>query len=253
MPPVVTLLTDFGATDSYVAEMKAIILRVAPGATLVDVTHEVAPGDVRRAAYLLERSWRVFASGTVHVAVVDPGVGTRRRALAARAGEHFFVAPDNGLLTPILDSARVVELPVPAEASGTFHGRDVFAPAAGRLASGEPLGALGRSVESACRLARPAQRRHDGWIVGEVIYVDRFGTLITDIPADGLPPVQSVLVAGRTAAWGKTFGDVPPGALVAYRGSGGAVEVAVRDGSAHDTLGVGIGAEIRVRSVGSER
>ena len=249
MPPVVTLLTDFGTADSYVAEMKAALLGIVPHATLVDVTHEVAPGDVRAALYLLDRSWRHFAPGTVHLTVVDPGVGTARRALAAAARQHFFVVPDNGLLTPLLEGARVVELPVPASASATFHGRDVLAPAAGRLANGEPLAALGRPVEDAHRIPLPAPRRDGEVVLGEVIYVDRFGTLVTNIPADTLPPVRSVLAAGHGAAWGRTFGDVPAGALVAYPGSGGTVEVALRNGSASKAVGMGVGAEIRVLTV----
>ena len=253
MPPVVTLLTDFGTSDSYVAEMKAVLLGIVPHATLVDVTHDVAPGDVRAAMYLLNRSWRRFPPRTVHLAVVDPGVGTARRALAATAEDHAFVAPDNGLLTPVLDGARIVEVRVPASAAATFHGRDVFAPAAARLANGEPLDGIGRLVIDPLRLHLPTPRRDGESLVGEVVYVDRFGTLVTNVPAAGLPSVESVLVAGHAAAWGRTFGDVPPGALVAYAGSGGTVEVAVRDGSAGDTLDIGVGGEVRLTTASRER
>src|SRR6476620_11272589 len=143
--PIITLLTDFGTTDAYVAEMKAVLLGAVPEATLVDLTHAVPPGDIRAGAYLLGRSWHRFPAGTVHLSVVDPGVGTTRAALALRAHGHWFVGPDNGLFTPVLRDAEVeaVVLPVPAEASPTFHGRDLFAPAAAVLACGAPLDSLG--------------------------------------------------------------------------------------------------------------
>ena len=127
MSSIVTLLTDYGAGDSYVAEVKGVILTAVPDATLIDVTHQVSPGDVRAGQFLFNRAWRRFPAGTVHLVVVDPGVGTSRRALAAEAHGHFFVAPDNGLLTSLPEDADFVSLPVPPSASPTFHGRDVFA------------------------------------------------------------------------------------------------------------------------------
>src|SRR2546427_4971224 len=129
--PLVTLLSDFGTTDSYVAEMKGVILSAVPAATLVDITHAVPPGDVRSGAYLLRRTWHRFPPGTIHLAVVDPGVGTERAAFALQVRGHAFVGPDNGLFSPVLRDveAQIVTLVVPAGASPTFHGRDVFAPA----------------------------------------------------------------------------------------------------------------------------
>jgi S-adenosylmethionine hydrolase len=143
--PIVTLLTDFGTSDSYVAEMKARLLAGAPDAVLVDVTHAVAPGDIRAAAYILGRSWHRFPEGTVHLAVVDPGVGTARAAVVIGAGGHRFVGPDNGLFTNVLRDreVEVVEIAVPDGAAPTFHGRDVFAPAAAALLAGDPLHTLG--------------------------------------------------------------------------------------------------------------
>ncbi|MGH7536957.1 MAG: SAM hydrolase/SAM-dependent halogenase family protein, partial [Gemmatimonadales bacterium] len=142
---LITLLTDFGTTDSYVAEIKGEILRGAPGTTLVDLSHAVPPGDVRSAAYLLGRTWHHFPTGAVHLGVVDPGVGTNRAAMAFSAHGHWFVGPDNGLFTPVLHDAEVeiVALPVPEGASPTFHGRDLFAPAAAALAQGVALSNLG--------------------------------------------------------------------------------------------------------------
>ena len=243
--PIITLLTDFGLSDSYVAEVKAVLLSRAPGATLVDVTHQVAPGDVRAGQYLLARAWQRFPAGTVHLAVVDPGVGTARRALAAAAAGHVFVAPDNGLLS-FLSKPRFVALAIPADAAPTFHGRDVFAPAAAALASGARLESLGSPVTDATHVPLPTPH-HDGTaVMGEVLYVDRFGTLISNIPGPDVEPGVRIRVAGTdVGALRRTFGDAERGTLVALVGSGGTVEIAVRDGSAARLLGVGVGAEVR--------
>lgn len=247
MPPsnLITLLTDFGLSDSYVAEVKAVLLSRAPGAVLVDVTHQVPPGDVRAGQFLLARAWHRFPPGTVHFAVVDPGVGTARRALAAAAGGHLFVAPDNGLLS-FLEKPRFVSVAIPADAAPTFHGRDVFAPAAAALASGKRLEELGSSITDPTISHLPSPH-HDGTaVMGEVLYVDRFGTLISNIPGPDVEPGVRIRVAGTdVGALRRTFGDVERGTLVAFVGSGGTVEVAVRDGSAARLLGVGVGAEVR--------
>jgi len=243
--PIITLLTDFGLSDSYVAEVKGVLLSRAPDAMLVDITHQVAPGDVRAGQYLLARAWRRFPAGTVHLAVVDPGVGTTRRALAAAAGGHWFVAPDNGLLS-FLENPRFVSLAIPADAAPTFHGRDVFAPAAAALASGKRLEDLGLPITDPTHAPLPTPH-HDGTaLLGEVLYVDRFGTLISNIPGPDVEPGVRIRVAGTdVGALRRTFGDVERGTLVAFVGSGGTVEVAVRDGSAARLLGVGVGAEVR--------
>ncbi len=242
---IITLLTDFGLSDSYVAEVKGVLLSLAPDATLVDVSHQVSPGDVRGGQYLLARAWQRFPPGTVHLAVVDPGVGTSRRALAAAAGGHWFVAPDNGLLS-FLDRPRFVAIPIPSHAAPTFHGRDVFAPAAAALASGTPLERLGAPITDPSISLLPSPH-HDGTaVMGEVVYVDRFGTLISNIPGPDVEPGVRIRVAGTdVGALRRTFGDVERGTLVAFVGSGGTVEIAVRDGSAARLLGVGVGAEVR--------
>jgi hypothetical protein len=246
MPAIITLLTDFGTRDSYVAEVKAVLASQAHPAQLIDITHEVPPGDVRVAQYLLCRYWPRFPKGSVHLLVVDPGVGTKRRALAAEAAGHFFVAPDNGILTSLPAEARFVELPVPASASPTFHGRDLFAPAAAELANGTALTHLGHPIDDPVRDRLPAARRVGAIWVGEVIYVDHFGTLVTNIPGEGLGAGSRVSVGGRDIGeLNSTFGDVPRGQPVGFIGSGGTVEIAVRDGSA-EGLGVGVGAEVRV-------
>jgi hypothetical protein len=243
---IITLLTDFGLSDSYVAEVKGVLLSRAAGAVLVDVTHQVPPGDVRAGQYLLARAWQRFPLATVHLAVVDPGVGTPRRALAAEAAGHRFVAPDNGLLSFLPAAARFVSLPIPDGAAPTFHGRDVFAPAAAALATATPLERLGSPITDPSRSPLPAPH-HDGTaLMGEVLYVDRFGTLVSNIAGGQVEPGVRIRVAGTDVGGLRgMFGDVERGALVAFVGSGGTVEIAVRDGSAARLLGVGVGAEVR--------
>src|SRR3989442_15322149 len=143
MPPIITLLTDFGTADSYVGEVKGTLLSRVHGAALFDITHQVPPGDLRAGQYILARAWHRFPQGTVHLVVVDPGVGTTRRALAAGAAGHFFVAPDNGVLSPRPPGTRFFELPVPPGAAPRFHGRDLFPPAAAELATGTAMAPLG--------------------------------------------------------------------------------------------------------------
>lgn len=245
MAPLITLLTDYGTADSYVAELKAVLTSRA-AATLIDVTHQVPPGDVRAAQYVLSRVWHRFPRGTVHLVVVDPGVGTERRALAAEAAGHSFVAPDNGVLSPLPADARFVALPVPPGSAATFHGRDLFAPAAARLAAGSALDELGQPVSDPYRAPLPVPRSDGAAIVGEVIYVDRFGTLVSNIAGGQVEPGVRIKVADAdVGVLRRTFGDVARGQLVAFVGSGDTVEIAVRDGSAARTLGVGVGAAVR--------
>jgi S-adenosylmethionine hydrolase len=249
--PIITLLTDFGTMDAYVAELKAVLLTAVPGATLVDLTHAVPPGDLRAAAYLIGRAWHRFPAGTVHLAVVDPGVGTVRAALAFGRDGHWFVGPDNGLFTPVLHDAAVeiVTLPTPDGAAPTFHGRDLFAPAAAALAGGASLHTLGEPFAGMPHRLSYREPHYEGKvIVGEVVYVDRFGTLVTNLTPDLVPDYAVLEVEGLDIGpLRRTFGDVPTGGLLAYLGSGGQVEVAVRDGSAARRLGLGVGGRIRAR------
>lgn len=249
--PLVTLLTDFGSSDSYVAELKACILSAAPAAVLVDITHAVPPGDVRSGAYLIGRTWHLFPAGTVHLAVVDPGVGTARTALAFSTGGHSFVGPDNGLFTAVLRNTELemAALPVPEAAAPTFHGRDLFAPAAAALAIGTPLDRLGEPFRGIPQRLAYTEPHYEGKsIVGEIVYVDRFGTLVTNLTADLVPPYAALEVEGlEVGPLRRTYGDVPTGGLLAYIGSAGAVEIAVRDGSAARRLGMGVGSRIRAR------
>ena len=250
MNAIVTLLTDFGTADSYVGEVKGTLLALAPSVALVDLTHDIAPGDVAAASFVLGRAWRTFPPGTVHLAVVDPGVGTRRRALAATVGGHHFVAPDNGLLSDVFAAAHadVVSLPVPESASRTFHGRDVFAPAAARLATGAALGQLGPAVGDLVHLPPRRVRVEGADVIGQVVHVDRFGTLVTNLPDDAVADDAAVQLGRHSVPLLTTFADVPSGSPVAFVGSGGTVEIAVRDGRADATLGLARGTEVRATS-----
>ena len=229
---LVTLLTDFGTADGYAGEMKGVIASDAPGVHLVDIAHDVAAQDVDGARLTLARYWRRFPTGTVHLAVVDPGVGGPRAAIAVESEGMWLVGPDNGILSPALlhPGARCVDLPVPSGAAATFHGRDVFAPAAAALARGVPLDELGRPrSDPMVRRTPEAVRAADGSVSGVVISVDRFGNAITNLVATRGGAVQ---VAGRTLPVRRTYADAARGEVLALVGSNGLVEVAVRDGSA---------------------
>jgi S-adenosylmethionine hydrolase len=206
---------------------------------------------VRAGAYLLGRAWHRFPHGTVHLAVVDPGVGTGRAALAVSGHGHYFVGPDNGLFTLVLRDAEVqiVVLPTPDGAAPTFHGRDVFAPAAAALATGAPLAELGPPFGGMpVRLAYREPHHEGKSVVGQVVYVDRFGTLVTNLTPELVPSYAVIEVEGlEVGPLRRTYGDVPTGGLVAYLGSGGQIEIAVRDGSAARRLGMGVGGRIRAR------
>ncbi len=250
----ITLLTDFGTADGYPAAMRGVIATIAPDAVVDDASHEIAPGDVHAAAFVLPRYARLYPPHTIHVAVVDPGVGSARRALAAAIDAHVYVAPDNGLLTRVLASAasaRIVALEAevyrrPA-VSATFHGRDIFAPAAAWLARGVPLEDLGPVVDDPVRLALPQPRREHRSVVGAVVHVDRFGNLITNVPGAWLGDGAHVSVEGRPVGTLRhTYADVVPGSLLALIGSDGLLEVAVRDGSAATVLGAGRDAAVLV-------
>jgi S-adenosylmethionine hydrolase len=247
MRPVVTLLTDFGTADGYVAEMKGVLLTRAPEAAVVDVTHDIPPQDVESGRLALARYWRRFPPGTVHVAVVDPGVGSPRAALAVESDGRRLVGPDNGLLSPALlvAGARAIVLPIPAGAAPTFHGRDVFAPAAAALALGTPLDALGDpALDVVLRRTPEPRRRADGSLEGQVITVDRFGNAITNLLA--LRAV-SVEVNGTVLPVRRSYSDVRVGEAVALVGSTGLIEVAVRDGSGAAALGLQRGSVVVLR------
>ncbi|MBW3552101.1 MAG: SAM-dependent chlorinase/fluorinase [Gemmatimonadetes bacterium] len=246
----VVLLTDFGTADGYAAAMAGVVAAAAPDALVEHASHDLAPGDVFGAALALSRYALRYPPGTVHLVVVDPGVGTERRALAAELDGRFLVAPDNGLLTLVVGAdgpGRFVRLADRPAASPTFHGRDVFAPAAGRLAAGGALDELGEPIDDPVLLPIPDPSRHDEGIYGVVLHVDRFGNLITNIPESWLAGAGDVWMGfARVGPLRRTYGDVLEGEPLALVGSLGLLEVSVRNGSAAGRLSAGRGAPVYI-------
>lgn len=255
---IVTLTTDFGLSDHFVAAMKGVILGIAPKAIIVDITHQVPPFGVMQGAYTLAQAWPWFPKGTVHVAVVDPGVGTSRRPILVEAGGHYFVGPDNGVFAMIYDgqphkvreiSNRKLALP---EVSRTFHGRDIFAPAAAHLANGIPPARFGKPITDFIQpaLMKPLQTARRAWS-GTVLTVDHFGNLITNLSASQFPQMSEgnfELSVGlrRIIGLTGTFSDCVEGEPNAIIGSSGYLEVVVKESSAAKLLGCGAGAPVEI-------
>ncbi len=257
---VITLTSDFGSGSPYVAAMKGVILSINPAVTLVDVTHDVRPQDVRHGALVLDDVTRRFPAETIHVAVVDPGVGTDRAIVYARIGNQGYVAPDNGLLSRLAQRAapsKLIRLTEPQywlePVSATFHGRDVMAPAAAHLSLGLDPDKLGPPLEKLVMLDWPQPRVAPGKIEGQILDIDSFGNLITNIeakmiaqvPADG--QVWAELGEHRAEGICSTYGDQPAGTLVALVGSGDRLELALVGGSAAKALDARIGEPVTVR------
>jgi S-adenosylmethionine hydrolase len=264
--PIVTFTTDFGAGDGYAGAMKGVVLSLAPEAKLVDITHGVPAQDVAAGAVALAQAAPLFAPGTIHIAVVDPGVGGQRADLLVESGGSLFVGPDNGVLSLAaraprriwrIDASAFRREPV----SPTFHGRDVFAPTAGRLAGGARPSDVGPELDRMTEIGAPPVHRHGGVVEGEVIHIDAFGNLITSLTTEILSSLPTSPTSGGEVAielegregrfepvLGRTFSDVDPGALIAYIGSGGQLEIARRDGSAARRVGADRGTTVRVRS-----
>ena len=274
-PPIV-LTTDFGAFSPYAGVLHGVILRINPSATVVDLTHQIQPQNIRQASFILGTNYRFFPEGSIHVAVVDPGVGTGRKPLLVVTPVARFLAPDNGLLSYVLadylkeppHQPGLVPLPSDCAAyyltdsqywlspvSHTFHGRDVFAPAAAHLSLGVSPGQLGQPAPEIVWLPAPRPTRRGNNLSGEVIYADHFGNLVTNIPAQELAELGSLEVeikGRRINHLSRTFHDRRPeqaGDLLALIGSHGYLEIAVADGSASLILGVDTGEPVHVSSL----
>ena len=254
--PVITLISDFGLVDGYCASMKGVILGIAPDAKLVDISHEIRPQDIRSAAFVLFTCYDCFPQGTVHLAVVDPGVGTDRRAIAVRSRSGFFVGPDNGIFSLVLTKERGWEARILENEglwhkplSATFHGRDVFAPVAARLARGIPFDLLGPECSPAVlEWSSPDTGKSE--VKGEIIHIDRFGNCITNVTTEHLR------VTGSLEGWSvhagnveipsilHAYGDSIPGGVLALVGSSGFIEIAINQDNASSRLGLRTGTKI---------
>lgn len=255
---IVTLTTDFGTQDWFVGTMKGVILGINPSACIVDLTHEVRPGDICRGAFALAAGCGFFPKGTIHVAVVDPGVGSERKAIAVQTASYFFVGPDNGVLSFALRNEKIKAIRriengefLLRNVSQTFHGRDVFAPVAAHLSRRTPIYRLGREQESLLRLRWPEPKQSTGSsIAGEIVYIDRFGNAITNIENTRLPGAGTPAVytgRKRLCAVKPFYAAVRPGNAVAVPGSTGFMEVAVNGSSAAKMLHLHTGKKICVR------
>ena len=248
---VITLMTDFGTSDHFVGVMKGVILNINPQVEIVDITHAVPPQDVHGAAFLVDSTCRYFPGGTIHVVVVDPGVGSQRRAIICQTDTAYFVCPDNGVLSYVLgnDTAhRVVALDNTtywlSEVSNTFHGRDIFAPVAAHLSRGISLGQFGHAADNVVRLSTLTPQVTQTQIIGSVIWIDRFGNLITNLTSDMLESCGMdngfVIRAGMAelSKLNSAYAESEEGACLAIIGSSGYLEISVNQGSAAKVLGL---------------
>ena len=259
---IISLTTDFGEVDPYVAMMKGVILSINPDARIVDIAHQVPAGSIQVAGLIIKESYTYFPSGSVHVGVIDPGVGGKRRPIAVMCDNHFFVGPDNGLFWPVIEAqvhTDVIHLTKKRywmdRISATFHGRDIFAPVAAHLSLGADPFLLGERVDNPSTLVYPIPSRKNSDLIGEVIRVDHFGTIITNITREHLSPFltsKRLIIKIGSLVLEKistTYSDVPEGQPVALVGSSGNLEIAVNRGRAADYLGKEgeIGTKVVVR------
>jgi len=255
MARLITLTTDFGGRDPYVGVMTGVIDKIASDVRVIELTHNITAADISGAAFWLERCFRYFRDGSVHLAVVDPGVGTLRRAIAVRAFGHHFVAPDNGLLTDVLREATREEAEItavqidprrftdsaPTPIGRTFHGRDLFAPAAAHLAQGRALQTLGDPVAPDSLVRLPSSPRH----LAQVRVIDTYGNLITDLPTE-LAKDSRLERDGEKLRWVRTYAEAEPGELVALPGSWGTVEIAMNARSAAEAMSASAGTQFEL-------
>lgn len=258
--PIITLLTDFGAVEHYVGAMKGVILGICPQAQLVDISHDVTPYAIPEAAFTLAQAWKCFPAGTVHLVVVDPGVGSARRAILMEEGGHFFVAPDNGVLTMVMDEEpkhRVLEITVDRwfrkPVSQTFHGRDIFAPVAANIASGVAVSKFGRRIGEYIRLgfSKPQQTDANSWS-GNVLKIDRFGNIVTNFDRSfclllASRPFMIYIGSGEVSRFLSNYAEAPDGEPFAICGSSGYLEVSVKQRSAAQIVAVDTASAVLVK------
>jgi hypothetical protein len=256
MAPIITLLTDFGYQDGYVGVMKGVMAGICPTAQFIDLTHDIDPQNVAAARFIWLTAAPYFPQGTVHLGVVDPGVGTARRGIALQTPQAYWVGPDNGLFCGVVEQAGAIAAVSltnsqywrTPEPSATFHGRDIFAPVAAHLAAGVPLGDLGEAIalESLVTLDIPRPTVTARGAIGHIQHIDHFGNLITTIPAEGVQLSWHLQVGPLKIPLGQTYGAVERGQLLALVGSHGWVEIAVNGGNAWERLRLAVGDEVQL-------
>jgi S-adenosylmethionine hydrolase len=245
---IITFLSDFGTRDWFTAAVKGEIFEIAPDARVVDITHDIAPFDVRGAAFLLYAVYDNFPKGTIHLAVVDPGVGGSRRPIVVESAGHYFVGPDNGLFSYIYSSRSVVyEIKSRALASSTFHARDIFGPAAARLAMGHKVETLGRRFSGYTSFKIPRITKKGRNVKGEIVYIDNFGNCITNVPNQYR--LKAIDVAHKTIAVKKSYSEGKPKELVVVKGSVGYYEIASNQGNASAILNANVGTRVEAHRV----
>lgn len=260
MRGVISIITDFGEKDGWVGTMKGVILGINPGTKLVDISHRITPGDILEASLILQTSFPFFPQGTVHLCVVDPGVGSKRRAIVVTTPRYTFVGPDNGLFTPIYQRGDFQameitngELFYSPHLSYTFHGRDIFAPVAAHLSRGLALEKIGPQIEDLLKIELPSPLVSSGEIKGEVIYIDRFGNLITNITKElfareiGNAPFELNIGGTILNNLSHSYADVAQGKLLAHWGSWSYLELSVNQGSAQQLLSSTKGTKLTIR------
>ena len=256
---IITLMTDFGTSDHYVGVMKGVMLNINPQVQIVDITHTIPPQDVHGAAFLIDATYRYFPTGTIHVIVVDPGVGSERRAIVCQTETAYFVCPDNGILTHILhNEKRIRSVTVENSAyflpqvSNTFHGRDIFAPVAAHLSRGVPISRLGNPVTQPVQLPVPRPQVTDKAVIGQVIWIDSFGNLVTNISREILESLEErnsvVIHAGNAKIdhLNHSYAESAVGEALAIVGSFNRLEISINQGDAAQTLGLKRGDAITI-------
>jgi len=254
--PIITLTTDFGVSDGYVASMRGVLLNLCPAARLVDISHDVPPHEILPTALILEATVPYFPPNTIHLVVVDPGVGSRRRALALSSAGHYFVGPDNGVFTPyVQEDVLAGAVAIEEERfrlrpfSSTFHGRDLFAPAAAHIARGADYRSLGPPAEDPVKFPWPRAAMEGDELAGVVLHVDHFGNCITSVKEEDLPRWEFYYVRCRGVDFGplkRHYAEVVSGAPLALINSMGRLELAIAQGNAAVGLGIKPGDDVRV-------
>jgi len=243
---IITFLSDFGEDDWFVAAVKGAILKINPNVHIIDITHRIKPHDTSSAAFILKSVFRNFPAGTVHLVVVDPGVGSKRKPIIVDAEPYYFIGPDNGVFSYIYNKhAKVYSIKAKGEVSATFHARDVFGPAAAQIALGNAPSSFGPEKRDYISFEFPGLTKNDKRLYGEIVYIDHFGNLITNIPNN--IDISSLNISGKEVALKNFYGEGDKGQIICVKGSSGHYELSCNKGNAKELLGVNTGEKITAK------